>query len=128
MPAAVTGSSRFRHDNPLEKDILATGPLRTKMKKRKAKRDEDDEEALFVDSKASRKILKIAQELQDEDQAARPLPLSKDPFAVESRFPEGNQEEEDLDKYEHDDEAWGDEEDEVEELVRKSYCVEDSHC
>ena len=129
MPAAVAGPSRFRHENPLEKDILATGPLRTKTKKRKAKQDEDDEEAKFIDSRASRKILKIGQELQDEDQAARPLPPSKDPFAFQSRFPEEDQEEEDLEKYEHDDEAWGDEEDEeVEEVVRESLCIKEPHC
>jgi essential nuclear protein 1 len=120
MSAAVAGSARFRHENPLEKDILATGPLRTKSKKRKAKREDDAEDG-YIDSRASRKILKIGQELEEEDRQAREVTKTYDPFAFESRFPE--EEEEDFSKYD-DDEAWGDEEEEiVEEVVSRNDSV-----
>lgn len=122
MPTAVASTSRLRHENNLEKDILATGPLRTKSKKRKARRDEDEEQG-YVDAKSSRKILKIGQELQNEDiEAESPRP-SHDPFAFESRFPDGEDEEE-FGKYDNE-EDWGDEDDEiVEEVVRRQrlYC------
>ena len=120
MPGTIASTSRPRHENNLEKDILATGPLRIKSKKRKARKDED-EDLGYVDAKSSRKILKIGQELQNEDVETQALKLpSHDPFAFESRFPDA-EEEEDLEKYD-DEEAWGDEEDEiVEEVVRRQH-------
>ena len=121
MPTAVANASRFRHENNLEKDILATGPLRTKSKKRKTQREEDDDLG-YVDAKSSRKILKIGQELQNEDAEAQSTkPPLQDPFAFETRFPDG-QEEQDFEKYDDDDEeGWGDEEDEIiEEAVRET--------
>ena len=84
-------SVQYRHKQPLEDDILATGPLRQKSKKRKARRGDDEEES-YVDSKSSRKILKIGRDLQEEDQeiskpeapnvaftaASRPAPVDEE--------------------------------------------------
>jgi essential nuclear protein 1 len=63
-----------------------------------------------VDSKASRKILKIGQELADEDEAENQASKPNSAFDFESRFPDGDEEQ---DSYEEA-EAWGDEEEEVE--------------
>jgi essential nuclear protein 1 len=112
MPKATTplaADRQARRHNPLEHDLTASGPLKTKSGKRKS-RTEDGEEK-FVDSKASRKILRIGQELADEDEAenqdhvARPNPA----FDFESRF-----EDEDEQEPFEDQEAWGEEEEEVE--------------
>lgn len=119
MPATIASATKPRHENTLEKDILATGPLRVKSKKRKARKDED-EDLGYVDAKSSRKILKIGQELQNEDTETQSLKApSHDPFAFESRFPDVQEEKEDFGNYD-DEEEWGDEEDEiVEEVVRR---------
>ena len=104
MSAAIATASIYKQ-RPLEEDLLATGPLRTKSKKRKAKRDED--EPSYVDSIASRKILKIGQELQEEDRAASRATQPNSAFTFESRLattsdPDPEEEE----KYD-DEEAWG---------------------
>ncbi|KAI4264098.1 MAG: hypothetical protein L6R42_000784 [Xanthoria sp. 1 TBL-2021] len=57
-------SIKARRHNPLLEDLVATGPLKEKSKKRKTK-PEDDEQR-YVDDKSSRKILKIGQDLADE--------------------------------------------------------------
>ena len=112
--APSSRSRSARRHAPLEEDLTATGPLRHRSKKRKA-RPEDDGSG-YVDSRSSRKILKIGQDLADEEQqetvAAAPNPA----FTFESRFGGTSEpEEEDDDRY--DDEAWGDDEDEVVEEV-----------
>lgn len=61
-----------------------------------------------MDSKASRKILRIAQGLADEDEAENQVQKSNPAFDFESRF----EDEDDQEPYE-DQEAWGDEEEEV---------------
>jgi len=98
----------LRH-NPLEADITATGPLKTKSGKRKSKRE--DQEENYVDSKASRKILRIGQELADEDEESNKVSKPNTAFDFSSRV-ESEEEEEPYD----DTEAWGDEEEEVEEI------------
>lgn len=70
MPKATT-PTRGRHGrrhNPLEDDILATGLLKNKPSKGK-KRDsgEDDDQQQFVESKASKQILRLGRELVEED-------------------------------------------------------------
>ena len=89
---------------PLADELLATGPLRTKSKKRKAKRE--DEVDGFVDSKPSRKILKIGQELEEEDREQQRLEAPSSAFTFESRFPEEDEpqgaEAEDEDEWEDD--------------------------
>ena len=110
MPKATTpvaADRQARRHNPLEHDLTATGPLKTKSGKRKS-RSQDDEEK-FVDSKASRKILRIGQELADEDEAENQVTKPNSAFDFESRF-----EDEDEQEPFEDQEAWGDEEEEVE--------------
>ncbi|KAB5572093.1 Bystin-domain-containing protein [Coniochaeta sp. 2T2.1] len=69
MPKAtqMSSSSGRKHNrhNPLEADILATGNLKLKPSKSKGK--DDDDKANFVDSKASKQILRLGRELADED-------------------------------------------------------------
>ena len=113
--APTSRSRSARRHAPLEEDITATGPLRHRSKKRKATPEDDG--SGYVDSRSSRKILKIGQDLADEEQqeslAAAPNPA----FTFESRFGGANGLEEEDDDGRHDDEAWGDDEDEVLEEV-----------
>jgi essential nuclear protein 1 len=113
MPKATTPTSgRQRRHNPLENDIIATGNLSTKPPKRKSKEESDEEH--YIDSKASKNILRIGRELIEEDQAenASSKP-TVDSFGYDSRF--GDEAEFDEQNYD-DDEAWGDEDEVVEEI------------
>jgi essential nuclear protein 1 len=106
-----------RH-NPLAEEYAPSNPLKQKPAKRqKRSRDENDGDG-FVDSKSSRKILEIGRELADEDenenQVRRP-PTANPAFDFETRLGE-NEGEEDITASYDDDEAWGDEEEEVEEV------------
>ena len=114
-PSSRSRSSR-RHV-PLEEDLTATGPLRHRSKKRKA-RSEDDGSG-YVDSRSSRKILKIGQDLADEEQLQNEAAAPNSAFTFESRHGgAGESTEEDEETGRYDDEAWGDEEDDtVEEVV-----------
>lgn len=115
MPATTTA----RHHSSLADDLLATGPLRTKSKKRKAKRDEEDGDG-YIDSKASRKILKIGQELAEEDRSStKQSSVPSTAFTFESRLDESSGAEEG-DSYDDNDEAWGDEDDVIEEVVHSA--------
>lgn len=75
---------------PLAEDLTASGPLRTKSKKRKVGADNDDEFSLrgndYVDARSSRKILKIGQDLQEEEVAEHKSNLPNPAFTFESRF------------------------------------------
>ncbi|MCJ1432741.1 snoRNA-binding rRNA-processing protein [Xylographa pallens] len=108
--SSFSGSKQFRHQKPLADDLVTTGLLRTRSKKRKAHR-EDDGVDTFVDSKSSRKILKIGQELAEEDQQeSKPHVAPNTAFTYESRFGAIDSDNESL----HDDgEEWGDENNEV---------------
>ncbi|CAG9997447.1 unnamed protein product [Clonostachys byssicola] len=117
MPKATTPTAgrQGRRHNPLEEDVIATGVLRTKPGKRKSKdRDENDEH--YVDSKASKNILRIGRQLDEEDAETRAQPQSAtiDNFGYDSRFEDGPEEENQV--YGDDDEAWGDEDEVVEEI------------
>lgn len=109
-----TVSRKKRRHNPLSEDIAATGPLRSKSSKRKAKQlgDEDDK---HVDSRATRKILKIGQDLlENEKEESLVFPPNR-AFSFESRFGQDDRPE----FQDKDDEDWGDEEvDETEDVVR----------
>jgi essential nuclear protein 1 len=109
--ASIVDARQPRRHNALEDDLLATGPLRTKPGKRKAGREEGEEDK-YIDSKASRKILRIGQELADEDQESRIVAKSNTAFDFESRF----EDEEDREAEFEDEEAWGDEDEIVEEV------------
>ncbi|RFU72303.1 hypothetical protein TARUN_9956 [Trichoderma arundinaceum] len=113
MPKATTPTAvrPGRRHNPLEDDVLATGILRNKPTKRKSKDVEESEET-FVDSKASKNILRIGRELMEEENAERPVTKpTVDSFGYDSRF--GEEEEQ---KAYDEDEAWGDDDDMVEDV------------
>ncbi|KAK8080666.1 hypothetical protein PG997_008484 [Apiospora hydei] len=70
MPKATTPNSRKARHDPLENEYLATGILKApKQRKSKGGKDNEREEG-FIDAKASRKILQIGRELQEENEAA----------------------------------------------------------
>lgn len=107
-------SRKERRHNPLSEDIAATGPLRSKSAKRKAKQlgEEDDK---YVDSRSTRKILKIGQDLLENDKEESGVFPSNRAFSLESRFSQDDR----LDFQDTDDDDWGDEEvDEIEDVVR----------
>ncbi|EEQ86126.2 bystin [Blastomyces dermatitidis ER-3] len=119
MSRATTAERRHA---PLADDILSSGHLRTKSAKRKSRPDEDEGDQ-YLDSKTSRKILQIGQDLADEDAEESRIALAaagvkrNTAFDFESRFGaegddgEGN---EDAEKYGEDE--WGDVEEEIEEV------------
>lgn len=127
MPKATTpsqsGAATARTHNPLADDVLGAGHLRTKSSKRKSRGDDDNTDP-YVDSKASRKILQISQNLADEDAeevqakkaAARPAKPST-AFDFESRI-EFKEDADNLDPEDYEgEEQWGDDDEEVEEVV-----------
>lgn len=98
----------------MENDILATGILKSKPSKDK-KRDEDKDN--FVDSKASKQILRLGRELADEDaqRSAAENPAVnavKSAFDVDTARRFGFDDEEEENRFEH--ETFGDD-DEVQE-------------
>lgn len=112
-----------RRHNPLSEEYSPTTPLKQKAgKKRKQSHTQEDGQDAYVDSKASRRILDLGQELAAEDEAEqeskRPKAAST-AFTFESRFPHDVvSDEEDggaaVGEYD-DEEAWGSEE-EIEEV------------
>ncbi|KAI9795626.1 MAG: snoRNA-binding rRNA-processing protein [Piccolia ochrophora] len=115
MPTKSTArSASARRHNPLSDDLLATGPLRTKSAKRKSRHDEDEDEDKFIDSKSSQKILKIGQDLAQEDEADREVKPVSTAFAFESRFGEDEELEGQAQFDDEDDDGgWADEEEVV---------------
>ncbi|KAI9158280.1 hypothetical protein HJFPF1_06272 [Paramyrothecium foliicola] len=115
MPKATTPTAGrpVRRHNPLEDDIVATGLLRTKPGKRQSKDAEEDGEQ-FIDSKASRNILRIGRELAEEDSVGKPVVKPTiDSFGYGSRFDDDVEVEP---KTYDDDEAWGEDDEVVEEI------------
>lgn len=112
MPKGTTSSAesrQLRRHNPLEDDLLATGPLRSKPGKRKSGKEESEDN--YVDSRASRNILRIGQELADEEEETQKTARPNTAFNFESRF-----QDEDKEAGYEDEEAWGDEDEVVEEV------------
>lgn len=106
-------SRKERQHNPLSEDIAATGPLRSKSAKRKAKQL-GDEDVKYVDSRSTRKILKIGQDLIENDKEESGVFPPNRAFLFESRFGQDDR----LDFQTKGDEDWGDEEvDEIEDVV-----------
>lgn len=101
---------KTRRHNPLSDDITSAGPLRTKSNKRKANAGEEEEDR-YVDSRSSRKILRIGQDLVDEEQAEVDARAPNPAFAFESRL--GGESEQDEDSQVEDEEAWGDEDNDI---------------
>jgi essential nuclear protein 1 len=113
MPKATTpvaAARQARRHNPLEDDLTASGGiLKTKAGKRKSRHQEEGEQ--FVDSKASRKILKIGQELADEAAEENEVQKPNAAFNFDTRI-----EDDEVEETYEEGEAWGDEEEEVEEI------------
>ncbi|KAM0432815.1 hypothetical protein ACHAPT_004517 [Fusarium lateritium] len=115
MPKATTPSAsrQTRRHNPLEDDITATGILKNKPSKRRSQGG-DNEEENFVDDRASRTILRIGRELAEEENAGKAISKpTVDTFGYDSRF---DDEAEDENKVYEDDEAWGEDDEVVEEV------------
>ncbi len=115
-PAARDQKGERKHV-ALEDDILATGPLKQKASKRKQRHENEFGDEKFVDAKASKKILRIGQELADEDEAeeAKNRPTTRNAaFDFDNARDEDSDEEDDDVKFK--DEEWGDEEEIVEEV------------
>ena len=111
MPKATTpisGSRQGRRHNPLETDLTAT-PLKIKGEKRKSRHQDEGDQ--FVDSKASRKILRMGQELADDDVEENSVQPANKAFDFESRLDDDEEEVPGQEEYEE----WGDE-----EAVRKN--------
>jgi len=124
MPKAPGGDARqMRRHNPLSEDYAPSNPHKQKAPKRKGRSnagDEDNEQQAYIDSKASRKIISLGQDLtaeeEAEQEARRPQNGTKSAFEFERSL----RDEEDSDEeagIPEDDEAWGDEEDEEVEEV-----------
>ena len=124
MPKAPGGHARqMRGHNPLSEDYAPSNPHKQKAPKRKGRSnagDDDNEQQAYIDSKASRKIIALGQDLTAEEdaelEAQRPKNGSKSAFEFERSL----RDEEDSDEeaaIPEDDEAWGDEEDEEVEEV-----------
>ena len=122
MPKATTprAERQAKRHNPLEDDLLATGLLRNKPGKKRSKTDNEDDPTAdsFVDSKASKNILRIGRELAEEERTETapfvPEP-TVDSFGYNSRFADENFGEDENKAYD-DDEAWGEDDEVVEEI------------
>ncbi len=121
MPKASTQSPDARlarRHNPLSEDYAPNKPPKEKAgKKRKITQSEANEES-FVNTKATRRILKSGQDLADEDQQEQIRAKPNPAFAFQSRFGEGEIPDEGNGSFDEDnEEAWGDDDEVVEELV-----------
>lgn len=123
MPKSTTSDARReRRHNPLSEEYLPSLPQKQRAIKRKKSQTEGGDADHYVDTKASRKILKIGQDLADEDEAEQQAlrPQASNPaFAFESRFAEDVVSDDDEDEQPGGDgDEWGDadEEEEVEEV------------
>ena len=123
MPKATTPiSSRQKRHNPLEDDILATGLPKNSSGKKRSKResDGDKDDDHFIDAKSSRKILSLGRDLLEEEQREGAAPTAASSGgATTSAFdfdPARFGHESDEDAAFDEEEAWGDEEEIVEEI------------
>ena len=121
MPKAPKSPAlREQRHNPLAEEYAPSDPWKNKAPRRQKrnKSDNEDDEQKYVDSKSSRKILEIGRELEEEDarenKARRPQEANP-AFDFESRMTGDDTAGQDLVQADEDDEAWGDDDDEVEE-------------
>lgn len=121
MPKAPKSPGvRDQRHNPLAEEYAPSDPFKSKPAKRQ-KRTKDDkaDEQNYVDSKSSRKILEIGRELEEEDerenQARRPQGANP-AFDFETRMGEDDDLDHDALQHDDDEEAWGEDDEEVEEV------------
>ena len=124
MPRVARSTSdarKERRHNPLSEEYSPSTALKQKAgKKRKQSHSAENEQNGFVDSKSSRRILSLGQDLAAEDEvSSRRIEPSKQDvaFTFESRFPnEVVSDDEAQEPGEYDDgEAWGSDDEVVEE-------------
>ncbi len=121
MPKAPKSpAQRDQRHNPLAEEYAPSDPWANKPTKRqkRVKEDKSDEQN-FVDAKSSRRILDIGRELAEEDEREKQVQRPKDAsraFDFETRIGENGPLDESTEQFDDDDEAWGDEEDDVEEV------------
>jgi len=119
MPSSSGGRQSHRH-NPLSEEYAPTEVLKQKAaKKRKSAQGEAGEKD-FVDSKASQKILKIGQSLVDDEELERQGQKPSAAFGLDSRFQKDNEFDRGtrgFDEDEDEEEAWGDEDEEIAEEI-----------
>ncbi|GAB7363956.1 hypothetical protein MBLNU230_g4518t1 [Neophaeotheca triangularis] len=127
MPKSEKKSVRTeRRHNPLGEEYSPTDTTLTQKptKKRKQSHDGETNGEGYIDSKSSRRILDLGQDLaaEAEAEANAQKPTAPNPaFDFESRFPIGGEEDEGQDGAEDggdfdNEEAWGSDEEEVEEI------------
>ena len=123
MPKAVRSTSesrRERRHNPLSEEYSPLALKQKAGKKRKQSHSAGHEQDGFVDSKSSRRILSLGQDLAAEEEATsrsiQPTETTS-AFTFESRFPHDviSDEQEEVGEYD-DEDAWGSEDGEVEEV------------
>ncbi|KXL48360.1 hypothetical protein M433DRAFT_152362 [Acidomyces richmondensis BFW] len=125
MPKASRSISTVRQErrhDPLGDEYSSNQPLKRKAGKKRKSTHEDDQLNTYIDSKASRRILDLGQDLAAEDEAVRKANQLAPPnpaFTLESRFPnetlsdeEKHFESQDGD-YDYDD-GWGSEQEDEE--------------
>ena len=122
MPKASQKSQEARQSrrhNPLSEEYAPTEPFKLKPERKRKHRHEDGPgENDYVDTKASQRILRIGQDLVEEDQVERKEAEPNPAFAIESRFAEpAHNEDAGGGAFEDEDDGWGDEEEEVVEEV-----------
>ena len=102
-------SQRKSHSIPLSEEYQSGGLLKPKSPKRKRNENDHHEKENFIDAKASHKILKIRQELAQEelDQAIGTTTNSTFSFTLDSSIANGSSSE-NVDEIYDDDEAWED--------------------
>jgi essential nuclear protein 1 len=116
MPKVPRPAQAAERHRSLAEEYSPIHALKQKSPKKRNRRDEGDEDNV-INTKASRQILKIGQELADEDEAERRSRYVQAPnpaFDFNSRLENDiESDEEETGKYD-DEEAWGDEEEVVE--------------
>lgn len=122
MPKAPKspGAAVQQRHNPLAEEYTPSDPWKSKPAKRQKRNKEEKEDDKFVDSKSSRKILDIGRELEEEDERERRVQRQEGAnpaFDFESRMGEEDLvDDEEVAHIEDDDEAWGEDDEEVEEV------------
>jgi essential nuclear protein 1 len=117
MPKATTPTTarHGRRHNPLEDDILATGILKSSKSPKRKKTDDEDRDN-YVESKASKQILRLGRELVEEDkERTAAAETSRGAFDPESarRLDFGDDDDELEAPGAFDDEAFGDDDDDA---------------
>lgn len=119
MPKAPKSPGlRDRHSTLVE-EYAPSDPWKNKSAKRQKRDKPEKEEQSYVDSKSSRKILEIGRELEEEDERennSRQPQEANPAFDFEARLGEDDLIEGDAEQIDDNDEAWGDDDEEVEEV------------